>query len=180
MCRSTNAVGMFLAASSAVFTQSPKDARKLLEDVTAVGEVLRGALVALGMREDMAAATAAQVRVLHFFKQDVTNQTSYDWHVDCRSLVKLLKVKGTKLAEKERQALGIRTVVVQLGAACETAMCMWRFKSAVYGGRGAGQAFHGSAVHRGVPWIARSSVPCRQRCEVWKLSAFFLPQDLPS
>lgn len=171
------AVDRLAQGKAAVFTKGPADAQKLLQEVPAAGSVVHGALQGLGLDAEAAAAAAASVRVVHFFRVDKSNQTSYDWHVDCLSLVKLLGLTGT-IKEREAKAHGIRTVVVQLGADSETAMCLWGFDPAVYRGRGAGHAFHGSAVHRGVPWNPTTSIPCQRGSAVWKMTLFWLPQDL--
>ena len=157
-------------------TKSPAAARKVVREVPAVAELLYDALRALGMSLDKALAAAQRVCVLHFFCIERSGSATYAWHTDDSSLADLLGLKGTP-AQRTRGAYGIRSMVIQLGDGCQTAMCMYGFSPAEYAGRGAGVAFHGSAVHRAVPWT-QEVCNAERSPTVWKMSAFWLPETL--
>ena len=87
--------------------------------------------------------------------------------------VQLFDPNGKRRSFKESDAEGIRSFVVQLSPSEETAMTILYANVTSYMGRGAVKAFHGSALHRGIPWT-----PEPMRRKVWKMSAFFLPDAL--
>ena len=130
-----------------------------------------------------------KIKCVHFFPVDKYMQASYAYHTDCSELVNAIcvgskasksKVSKSKASaspsdqgSEEKQLFGIRSVVVQLGAATTTAMHMsGATRHSVYSGQGAAKAFHGSAIHASLPWKD-------ERPEtVWKVSLFWLPVDL--
>ena len=163
-------------AKRTLTTRNPDDARSVADAVPYVAEILRQSLLKLGMDECEAEAGISKVGVLHYFCTESTLQASYDWHTDDSALAELLGLQGSR-EEQDKAAFGVRSVVVQLSGEWETAMCMHGFHPTVYSGRGSGVAFHGSAVHRSVPW---SPAVCGllRAPTVWKMAAFWLPKDL--
>ena len=153
-------------------SRSVAQAKDAMDTVPGLVDVARAALMCLGVTNVPHVLT--QIFCVHFFKQTCDLQGSYAWHTDCRDLC-LIKRPGLPLSNKAAltSVEGLRSVVVQLSPTEQTAMCIWGCEPSVYEGRGAGKAFHGSAVHCGVPWdvIGHSG---HQR-PVWKVSMFWLP-----
>ena len=117
-----------------------------------------------------------RIKCVHFFAVEKHNQTSYAYHTDCLELVDAIagfKLQGKKAKVERLGLFGIRSVVVQLGAAAPTAMYVYGAeRHSVYSGQGAAKIFHGSCIHASLPWL--------EECDehVWKVSMFWLPADL--
>ena len=135
-------------------TASADQARALLHDIPGLAALASFSLAMLGVKAPQVAHVVQQIVCVHFFHITESLQGSYNWHTDCRDLCCLIGTGGKQLSGSlaEKKAWGIRSVVVQLSPTEETAMCMWGCQPSVYSGRGAGKAFHGSALHCGIPW----------------------------
>ena len=99
---------------------------------------------------------------IHFLCQDVTNQVTFDWHSDGPDL-NIGKVD-------ERRLLSI---AIQLSNTLPTAMQVAGCVPTIYGGQGAGVAFHGGCVHRSLPW---EPIAHKTGTLVHKVVFFLLPR----
>ena len=141
------------------------------------------------MRGDHLNRSLQKILCIHLFKVDMAGHAVYGWHADCKDLATnidmrvLDKVTGKKRNFCELDALGIRSLVVQLGAGELTGMCMYGHAPSIYQCQGAAVGFNGSCIHTSVPWAADDAPPVAGaapigRRAVWKVSMFWLPAAL--
>lgn len=159
-------------------TKNTKMASEVLQTVPAVAAVAVALLHGCGLGEAEANAVLTSVFCIHFFLVESSGIAAYGWHTDCKDLAGM----SADTDKDDAAALGIRSLVVQLGAGDITGMCMFAHEPVVYQGQGAAVGFTGSAIHCSVPWKAEEGDNQDQhrllRRPVWKMSIFWLPRDL--
>ena len=168
--------------ASTFITGKSTIAAKILSGEPAMKELALSLLIGAGLRLDQALVAVGSVFCIHFFEITSAGHATYGWHADCKDLANSsghsVFDQNTKRRRPftEMDAVGIRSLVVQLGAGELTAMCMYGHAPTVYQGQGAAVAFNGSCVHTSIPW-ADDAESCSRR-PVWKVSMFWLPDSL--
>lgn len=137
-----------------VLTQNREEVTACLQHLPGLKVILEHAMTAIGIppRDGF-----VWLKSIHFFKQDESLQTCFDWHTDYNDL--------------RLPSHGTRSVIVQLGAEPSTMLQVWGFDPFLLAGQGSAVAFHGGAIHRSIPW---NEATLATKPKVWKMGAFFV------
>ena len=172
-----------------LITDKSKNAARVLANEPAFEALARHLLHGVGLRGNHLNTSLQDVLCIHLFQVDIAGHAVYGWHADCKDLAITInrRLQDPKTGKKrtfcELDALGIRSLVVQLGASELTGMCMYGHAPSIYQGQGAAVGFNGSCIHTSIPWAADETPPEADaapinRRAVWKVSMFWLPADL--